>query len=1032
MSLIQSLTDPSGGAATWRKHYNLLLQTPSSIHAQYTKQADPAFYKHRKTMGYYSVSGIRGHNDGTYLEDGQFQAHQLLPYDNDPLNPNTFLSSVLRNPNPIAGTNQLSGEMVSRGGGPLAYANLDDTGDMYNRLLGRTLDPRDPLSIPYAMSIQAKRNGDHFIRPEQRKIYDQTPYLETHPVSQPTKFSGKGGGFINNIVGINFDGTLQMTDEWESMTSSSDSSKYEPGNTRLRWPEFDDDESVHSNKNKDSTHSHFYPFDYYHSDLHVSPSSGYFYEDNPRHVFPNSSSDDRTPSGTAAISVLSQLSQRILGMMPSSNTPGNTPQLNPTELRHIQRIAKDVIPPLLSTHHTITENRPFTSSINQRDQTQGGAVGSMYHQFSNLLQSVIDVQEDINRYHNDIHHPTQHSETNSLSGYDTASENNSESDQSIHERENTVRQLFSKVLRSIVSFERHHVFSPKNQVENPPQHPNIMDEVETGSLDKIYEERPQGGLFASLRMARSKIGDLSASTANDIRTFTSGLVEQLPFASSMAESYYNHAIQYFKQGINEYKVILGGGVEKSISELDAEAIARARQEEHEKNASAVAPNQLLETAAHNNPNVTEHPFTRYHSSTEIPQPSLPQPSYFNLSIGDVNISPSLNVNLSRNQNSSSNNNIVNVDGEQFRSRIEGDSSFRGYEGNASQASNFFRQNNVYNQQLDDVNDKPFSSSFGLRKLVSETGKRRDFFQVNNEAQAIAQPIIQPFSSNPIDLPFSASVPSKYEQPKPKPKKSNAEVPRQLGYIVNPQTISDRIDAQPNPAIPQTSLVIHEETAAPQRPSPGIIDRISPNIVEEHGETIMTNPREVENLNALSIFPNAFNGKRIIHRSTAHLPLFGASIGDIEYEFKLQALYDDIINDLSKIKTENASTFTTDQSEFISNIQHDLNVLSEFTIDLDRNRRQRVNQYLGYLRNHLRNANLLPKSLENMRFVDQLNYHTTRYNFHEDAKKYFNTLKKRPITQISTAPPEPQPQIRKGTQEVNQTPKRSRSVTRSKK
>jgi hypothetical protein len=169
MSLIQAMTFADGATATWRKRNSYLLETPSANRGSFGQNGNPVNTRTHYLEEYKSISGLHGFRDGNYLNVPLWQQQEELPYINKPLNPADLLGDALANPNPIAGNNQLTGFLISRNRSPLNYADVGSS-DTYEKLLARSMNPTDPLSMQYALMIQARQNGNTFDLPETVRI----------------------------------------------------------------------------------------------------------------------------------------------------------------------------------------------------------------------------------------------------------------------------------------------------------------------------------------------------------------------------------------------------------------------------------------------------------------------------------------------------------------------------------------------------------------------------------------------------------------------------------------------------------------------------------------------------------------------------------------------------------------------------------------------------------------------------------------------------------------------------------------------
>lgn len=162
-SMISGIADPSGAASTWRAYYSGRLTnlfTKSSTSAEYRLMGNQIknnnSYNYKKQV----VTGIHGTPFDQQTDDNYWQSKQMLPNINRPLgsgiNNAAIINEGIYNINPIAGSNDFSGGVVSRASGlnPTNYS-LVNTTDIVDRLRANTVPSDNPMSAQYAKNLTA-------------------------------------------------------------------------------------------------------------------------------------------------------------------------------------------------------------------------------------------------------------------------------------------------------------------------------------------------------------------------------------------------------------------------------------------------------------------------------------------------------------------------------------------------------------------------------------------------------------------------------------------------------------------------------------------------------------------------------------------------------------------------------------------------------------------------------------------------------------------------------------------------------------
>jgi hypothetical protein len=167
-SMILGVLDPSGAAATWRAYYshnrkNII--TASSSSAEFRTTGEPISMNNRFNYKKNVSAGTRGTAFDQQDDDNYWQSKQMQPLILRPLGSGIRNAMLINegesHTNPIAGTNDFSGGMVSRASGmnPMNYT-LVDSNDISDRLRANTVSANDPLSAQYALSLSQGQKMD--------------------------------------------------------------------------------------------------------------------------------------------------------------------------------------------------------------------------------------------------------------------------------------------------------------------------------------------------------------------------------------------------------------------------------------------------------------------------------------------------------------------------------------------------------------------------------------------------------------------------------------------------------------------------------------------------------------------------------------------------------------------------------------------------------------------------------------------------------------------------------------------------------
>lgn len=154
------MTDPSGAAATWRAHLYKKksdIYTPESSNAEYRQQGNQPRVNNAFNYKKKDVSGVHGQPDGVQMDFLYWQNKEMLPNIRLPLGKG-FEAIVRENQydtNPIAGTNLLSGLVVSKASGfnPTNFSLAGNPLDIEDRVRMGAVPAKDPMSAQYAMSL---------------------------------------------------------------------------------------------------------------------------------------------------------------------------------------------------------------------------------------------------------------------------------------------------------------------------------------------------------------------------------------------------------------------------------------------------------------------------------------------------------------------------------------------------------------------------------------------------------------------------------------------------------------------------------------------------------------------------------------------------------------------------------------------------------------------------------------------------------------------------------------------------------------
>jgi hypothetical protein len=167
-SMILGNLDPSGAAATWRAYYSKRMDriiTTSSAASEFRTFGNMIRDNHAFNFKRQCVTGIRGAAFDQQTDQEYWQNKQLLPNINRPLGSGPRNAAIINegvyNINPIAGTNDFSGMVISRATGlnPTNYS-LVNTDDIQDRLRANTVPSNDPLSAQFALRLQAGNQVD--------------------------------------------------------------------------------------------------------------------------------------------------------------------------------------------------------------------------------------------------------------------------------------------------------------------------------------------------------------------------------------------------------------------------------------------------------------------------------------------------------------------------------------------------------------------------------------------------------------------------------------------------------------------------------------------------------------------------------------------------------------------------------------------------------------------------------------------------------------------------------------------------------
>jgi hypothetical protein len=159
--MILGVLDPSGAAATWRAYYsnnrkNII--TTSSASAEFRTTGEPISMNNKFNYKKDVSAGTRGTAFDQQDDDNYWQSKQMQPLILRPLGSGIRNAMLINegesHTNPIAGTNDFSGGLVSRASGmnPMNYT-LIDSNDISDRLRANTVSANDPLSAQYALRL---------------------------------------------------------------------------------------------------------------------------------------------------------------------------------------------------------------------------------------------------------------------------------------------------------------------------------------------------------------------------------------------------------------------------------------------------------------------------------------------------------------------------------------------------------------------------------------------------------------------------------------------------------------------------------------------------------------------------------------------------------------------------------------------------------------------------------------------------------------------------------------------------------------
>jgi hypothetical protein len=160
-ALLMGVLDPSGAAATWRSVYSKrkgAIITGQSAASEYKNQGNQPkinnAYNYKKQV----ITGIHGLPFDQQNDDNYWQSKQMLPNIMRPLGSGIRNAAIINegvyNINPIAGTNNFGGGLVSTASGmnPTNYTLLDSS-DLQDRLRANAVPENDPLSAQFALRL---------------------------------------------------------------------------------------------------------------------------------------------------------------------------------------------------------------------------------------------------------------------------------------------------------------------------------------------------------------------------------------------------------------------------------------------------------------------------------------------------------------------------------------------------------------------------------------------------------------------------------------------------------------------------------------------------------------------------------------------------------------------------------------------------------------------------------------------------------------------------------------------------------------
>jgi hypothetical protein len=161
-SMILGNLDPSGAASTWRAYYSKKMDrifTSASVASEFRTFGNMIQDNHSFNYKRQCVTGVRGAPFDQQTDQEYWQNKQLLPNINRPLGGGPRNAAIINegvyNINPIAGTNDFSGNVISRATGlnPTNYS-LVNTDDIQDRVRANAVPSNDPLSAQFAMRLQ--------------------------------------------------------------------------------------------------------------------------------------------------------------------------------------------------------------------------------------------------------------------------------------------------------------------------------------------------------------------------------------------------------------------------------------------------------------------------------------------------------------------------------------------------------------------------------------------------------------------------------------------------------------------------------------------------------------------------------------------------------------------------------------------------------------------------------------------------------------------------------------------------------------